>query len=117
MRIKLSPQYQYAGVYMIRNEKNGKVYIGSSCDIETRLCMHRSRLAHGKHSCRDLQADYDHKHPFTAHVLYVEAVPRNNRNHNRRRIYAMEWHFIEKYNAIENGYNTMPIDELCQKAL
>lgn len=117
MRKKLSPQYLYAGVYMIRNERNGKVYIGSSCDIENRLSMHRSLLARGKHGCKDLQMDYDLHHPFTAHVLYVEAVPRDSRTHNRTKLYAMEWKFIQKYNAIENGYNSMPINELCLKAL
>ncbi len=117
MRTKLSPKYQYAGVYMIRNERNGKVYIGSSCDIENRLRIHRSLLASGKHGFKELQTDYDRRHPFTAHVLYVEAVPIDHRTKNRHRIYAMELKFIKQYNALEDGYNTMPINETCLKAL
>lgn len=117
MQRKLSPKYLYAGVYMIRNEKNGKVYIGSSCDIETRLYMHRSMLAHGKHSCKELQADYNRRHPFTTHVLHVEAVPKDHRSKNRRKIYAMEWKFIEQYDAINNGYNQLGMCENTKKII
>ena len=114
---KLTPKYKYSGVYMIRNERTGKVYIGSSCDIESRIAEHRRTLAKGKHICRDLQHDYDLHHPFTTHVLYVEAVPSNKRTANRRKIYAMEWKFIEQYDTINSGYNRLGMCENTKKAL
>ena len=117
MHKKLTPKYKYAGVYMIRNERNGKVYIGSSCDIESRIAAHRRILAKGKHICHDLQHDYDLHHPMTTHVLYAEAVPSNNRTKNRQKIYAIEWKFIEQYDAINCGYNQLGMCENIKKAL
>lgn len=114
---KLTPKYKYAGVYMIKNERNGKVYIGSSSDIEMCLSKHRNLLANGKHPCKELQKDYDMKHPMTSHVLYVEPVPSNQRMTDRYRFYAIEWKFIVEYNAIEKGYNQLPISKIVQNAI
>lgn len=117
MRKRLTPQYKYAGVYMIKNERNGKVYIGSSFDIEARLASHRNDLARGVHTCKDLQADYDAKHPMTSHVLYVEPVNIYNRHSIRNKLYAMEWKFIEEYDAIHNGYNQASISNIRRTAI
>jgi group I intron endonuclease len=38
-----------AGVYWILNLVNGKVYIGSSVDVENRLQNHKKDLIAGKH--------------------------------------------------------------------
>ena len=35
-------QYHEAGVYMVRNIRTGKAYIGASCQLTTRLMAHRS---------------------------------------------------------------------------
>ena len=118
MYLKLTPKYQYAGVYMIKNTRTGKVYIGSSWDIEQRLKEHRRCLARGKHPCKALQSDYNDLHPMTTHVLYVEAVPIGSpRMKARDKIYAMEWKFIKEYNAIENGYNRMQISHIRSSAI
>lgn len=117
MRKKLTPTYKYAGVYMIRNERNGKVYIGSSSDIEGRIAAHRRSLARGDHICHDLQHDYNLRHPMTTDVLYVEPVPYDHRMRNRNKLFALEWKFIEEYNSIENGYNSTPISKIRQDAL
>ena len=116
MRKKLTPKYYYAGVYMIRNEHNGKVYIGSSCNIEQRLEAHRRTLSKGTHHCKALQEDYDRHHPMSVDVLYVEPVPRNNRTTARYKLYAIEWQFIEKYDAINSGYNELPVSEIIRNA-
>ena len=47
-----------SGVYEILNVENGKLYIGSSIDIEHRLCQHRQRLLAGGHHNRHLQASW-----------------------------------------------------------
>jgi len=117
MRKKLSPTYQYAGVYMIRNEHNGKVYIGSSCNIEQRIEQHRRDLLHGTHHCKELQEDYNKRHPMTTDVLYVMPVSRSNRTHNRDKLYAYEWKYIEKYGAMTTGYNRLPIGEHFQTVI
>ena len=43
------------GVYMIRNIVNGKVYIGSSVNVERRFGDHRRSLRRGTHTSRYLQ--------------------------------------------------------------
>ena len=109
-------RYQYAGVYMIENLRNKKVYIGSTSNIEERLQAHRSALRRGKHSNKALQEDFNQHHIFRVHILYVEAIPRNG-SHDRNKYYAIEWKFIEKYNAIESGYNKLPISRIRQNAI
>ena len=47
-----------AGVYAIRCEKNGRLYIGSSIGIKKRLGQHFSSLSKKKHHNSGLQADY-----------------------------------------------------------
>ena len=47
-----------AGVYEIRNLKNGRVYVGSSAKIRTRFNGHRSCLRNGIHRNKPLQADW-----------------------------------------------------------
>ena len=108
----IPPRYQYAGVYMLKNETNGKVYIGSSANIENRLNTHRSDLRRGKHYCKALQEDFDQHHKITAHILYVEVIPQSSKQINRRKYYAIEHKFIKEYDAFNNGYNTMPISEI-----
>ena len=47
------------GVYQIRNKKNGKLYVGSSVQVERRLDRHRSDLEKGRHHCIHLQRAWD----------------------------------------------------------
>ena len=91
---KILPRtYDYAGVYMIENRINKKVYIGSSSDIEQRLRTHRNQLRKGTHKNKALQEDFNNHHTFRVHVLYVEAIPRYSRQ-GRNKLYALEWKFI-----------------------
>ena len=39
------------GIYKIENKVNGKVYIGQSIDIETRIKRHFRELRKGIHHC------------------------------------------------------------------
>ena len=43
------------GIYEIRNIINNVIYIGSSINVEKRMCMHRSLLNRGKHHSIKLQ--------------------------------------------------------------
>lgn len=47
-----------AGVYAIRNRATGKVYVGTSLDIPTRVRGHLSMLKTGWHHNRRLQEDW-----------------------------------------------------------
>lgn len=47
------------GIYVIRNNGNGKVYIGQSVDVEYRICNHFSNLRHNRHDNAHLQRAYN----------------------------------------------------------
>jgi hypothetical protein len=59
-----------AGVYMIQNLTNGKMYIGQSTNITKRLTNHAVQLRSGKHIIKKLQSDYDSGNQFTYKVLF-----------------------------------------------
>jgi group I intron endonuclease len=55
IELELMPNGQ-SGVYAIKhNVYGGKIYIGSSVSMRSRLLSHRSNLRRGKHPCRELQ--------------------------------------------------------------
>jgi group I intron endonuclease len=49
------PRHKVAGVYAIRNLRDGKVYVGSSIDLAHRRQAHWKLLAGNKHHCIHLQ--------------------------------------------------------------
>jgi len=54
-------------VYMLKNLTNNKVYVGStSAPLEFRIQQHMTQLAGGYHKNKDMQADYNKGHKFTA---------------------------------------------------
>ncbi len=88
-----------AGVYLIRNLKNGKVYVGSSADIPSRWCAHRRALDAKKHHSAKLQRAWD-KHgreAFSFEVVETEL------DHEKR--ITAEQKFIDAHNAAAIGYN------------
>jgi hypothetical protein len=50
-----------AGIWLIRNLKNGKVLLGETLNLTARLNRHRFILALRKHDCSELQSDWDHQ--------------------------------------------------------
>jgi len=46
------------GVFQIRNKSNGKVFIGSSVNLDKVWNSQKFKLETGIHSCRELQEDY-----------------------------------------------------------
>lgn len=48
-----------SGIYVIRNKSNGKIYIGSSKNIRSRVNSHYSALRRGAHCNRHLQGAWD----------------------------------------------------------
>lgn len=49
-----------AGIYFIRNKRNGHLYIGSSKNVEGRLRTHKFQLCKGSHRNLALQEDFKH---------------------------------------------------------
>lgn len=59
------------GVYLIKNESDGKVYVGSSKDVRVRCLQHIRQLNRGDHHAHHLQAAWlrDGAGAFTFHLL------------------------------------------------
>lgn len=58
-------------VYALKNRATGKIYVGSTGDIQTRIQTHMSQLRNHKHHCRAMQADFDaYGDNFSFTVLY-----------------------------------------------
>ena len=47
------------GIYLITNTANGKIYVGSSVDLDKRWYMHQNRLAAGSHRNSHLQRAWE----------------------------------------------------------
>lgn len=60
-----------SGIYLIRNECNGKVYIGSASDLPERRRRHFGRLRTNRHVNRHLQSAWNHygEQSFSFQVL------------------------------------------------
>lgn len=97
------------GVYKIVNKINGKVYIGSSCDVKSRWSHHRSDLCRGVHHNRYLQRAWD-KYGSDAFEFYlVEKCSREERisveqnilntaKNNKQKYYNLS------YDAVSGGH-------------
>lgn len=48
-----------AGIYLIKNKKNGKMYVGQSVNVNDRFVRHKTLLKHNKHYNRYLQNSYN----------------------------------------------------------
>lgn len=67
---KIDKNLNFSGVYCILNTINGKMYIGSSKNIKTRLYKHRSLLRNNKHDNQYLQNAYN-KYCEDAFIILV----------------------------------------------
>ena len=96
------PDYTGAGIYMIRNNVNGKVYIGSAKNVHNRIKSHDQSMRKGTCNSKFLE-DVKKGHTFACNILekfdnimFVELMKR-------------EKYYSDKYNSFKNGYNTAPI--------
>jgi GIY-YIG catalytic domain/HIRAN domain len=63
------------GVYAIRCEINGWIYVGSSLKIRDRLSSHFSLLSRNRHGNSGLQADYSNYGPSSFTFFIVRDIP------------------------------------------
>lgn len=59
-----------AGVYILANRKNNRVYIGCTRDIRARIASHRSLLLRGRHHSEEIQETFNRDN-LVAKVLAV----------------------------------------------
>jgi len=93
-----------SGIYMIRNTKDGKYYIGSAVDLSKRQKQHWNALRAGRHLNRHLQAAWnrDGEAAFSFFTLAFVA--------DKARLIEFEQGYIDSYMAHRNkcGYNARP---------
>ncbi|MEE3952807.1 GIY-YIG nuclease family protein [Peribacillus frigoritolerans] len=64
-----------AGVYILVNQKNGKVYIGCTRSVRARIASHRSLLLSGSHYSEELQQAFDKDY---LGVMVLALIPHAN---------------------------------------
>jgi group I intron endonuclease len=90
-----------SGVYLIRNVKNQRIYIGSSENVYHRKKEHWWTLRAGKHHSQKLQADWNVYGEDCFEFVVVRLTS------NDKEIKNLEESLIEKLNAVQSGYNTL----------
>lgn len=94
---------KFIGVYQIKNTVNGKLYIGSSKDINVRWKQHLNELNKNSHVNDHLQNAWN---KYGKENFIFSIIELCNENNLRER----EQYYIDKFNCINNekGYNIMP---------
>ena len=91
-----------SGIYRTTNAADGKVYIGQSKNLETRLAQHKSSLRSGKHTNLKLQDAWD-RDGGGSFVFEIVMLLDDNRCLNS----AEEgWLYLTKCCDPRHGYNT-----------
>lgn len=108
--------FAFTGVYAIINKTNGRIYIGSSTNLLTRLSMHERLLIANNHPNAEMQKDFNANCHFVFDVLHVQRAERKMgrtviSKAERRELYALERKYIDQYDAIDKGYNQQAISK------
>jgi len=96
-----------AGVYQVKNTLNGRMFLGSSLNLEGPLNRHKFMLKIGSHTNKSLQNDWNElgADNFVFEILEeVNVVDSPNFNLNDE-LTLLEMIWLEKLNPVENGYN------------
>ena len=89
-------------IYQIRNLVNGKIYVGSSVNLETRKTRHYWELENNRHNNQHLQRAYN-KYGLDKFVFEVlEYVERDV-------LLEREQYYIDTLNTVNEGYNIYPV--------
>ena len=96
-----------AGIYMIKNNLNGKCYIGQSVKLRSRLKDHMRNAKNGKLDLPIYRAINKYGfHNFTVDILESFIPDPNTSNLELiQMLDKLEIEYIEKYNAYTEGYN------------
>ena len=103
--LSLYKQRIMTGIYCIKNKTNGKVYIGSSNNIERRFRRHRTELNTKRHSNKHLERAYQKDGEENFDFIILEICLEEE-------LISKEIYYINKYEALDNtkGYNlSIPI--------
>lgn len=91
------------GVYKITSNKNKKIYVGSSIDIELRRKNHFNQLRRGIHKNKKLQ---NHYNKYGANDLVFEIIEKVDDISN---LLVVEQKYIDEFDSFKTGFNMAPI--------
>jgi group I intron endonuclease len=91
-----------SGIYKITNIKNGRIYIGSSCNIRKRWHGHAASLRCGKHYNQFLQHDYN---KCGADAFVYELLESTEHLDQNARLALEEEYIMKYYDHGKNCYN------------
>jgi len=100
---------QPMGIYQIKNNNNGKIFIGRGKNIQGIINRNIFQLKSGLHANKDMQKDFNDvgEAYFTYEVLDYLKPKEDNNYDNTEELKILESMWLEKlkpYN--ENGYNS-----------
>lgn len=89
-----------AGIYLIKNLINNKIYVGQSINVKTRISKHKSYLRSGSHENQHLQRAFNKYGESSFEFVILETCDVSE-------IDKKELHYIKKFDSmnIEKGYN------------
>jgi len=90
------------GIYIIRNIKTNKAYIGSSVNPTNRLKEHFSSLLKGKHHSVYLQRSYNNHKKECFEFGVIENID------DEKDLISREQYWIDFFDSYNNGYNVCP---------
>ena len=88
-------------VYGIKNKLTGKYYVGSTRDLETRMCIHKSLLEKKQHSAKLQDARNETDSENWEWLILEDNIPLIHQFHS-------EQHWIDALDAYHQGYNSSP---------
>ena len=91
------PEYNGIGVYALINNRTGKMYIGASKNVYTRIKQHIYSPTSA------IEKDVESGDTF--HVEILEKLPSGS---NQFDMFGREKYFIDLYDSINHGYNKAP---------
>ncbi len=91
-----------SGVYAIKNNVNGKCYVGSSANIRNRVICHKSTLRNGKHHSHKLQRAWEKygESNFSFETLLICKTDD---------LFFYEQLAMNAFAVVASGYNILPI--------
>lgn len=102
-----------SGIYAIQHKESGKLYVGSSVNMQKRLYEHRRLLNLGRHGNQHLQSAWN-LYGSDLFEMYVLQVVKD-----KAQLYAIERTYIHKFKSFERefGYNKASETDAPQRGL
>jgi len=109
---KYKQAIQLMGIYQIKNNRNGKIYIGSTSNLPGKINSHRFQLKNGLHNNKEMQKDFNEigEQGFSFEILdYLK--PKDDLNYDyTEELKILEEMWTEKLQPFnEKGYNKIKI--------